>query len=141
MTQRLVKIAALSGALAFASASFAQSTSMPAQPDPSRGAEASTMTPSGAVNPPQRPDNSSPNSRAAVRSEARAENRNNANSLVPKGEASTTTAGRPNAPAPTGAMTRAEVRPTPGELKPQMGQRGERPDVPTNPKNATGTPK
>lgn len=69
------------------------------------------------------------------------ENKNTANTSVPKGEPSTMTNSQPNAPQATGALTRAEVRPTANELKPQMGQKGERPDVPTNPKNATGTPK
>jgi len=48
-------LAALLGAAGIA---MAQTTSIPAQPDPSVGGEASTMTPAGVANPPQRPDNS-----------------------------------------------------------------------------------
>jgi hypothetical protein len=82
-----------------------------------------------------------PNSREAVKAEARAHNRNNTNNLVPKGEASTTVNSQPNAlPQPTGEMSRAEVSQQARKTKPQFGQRGERPDVPTNPTEKTGTP-
>jgi len=67
--------------------------------------------------------------------------RNNANSVVPKGEASTTVNHQPNAmPQPTGEMSRAEVSQTGRKVKPQFGQKGERPDVVTNPTDKTGTP-
>ena len=61
--------------------------------------------------------------------------------MVPKGEASTTTNNQPNATPSTGAMTRSEVKTDSRNLKPQAGQKGERPEVPTNPVSATGTPK
>jgi hypothetical protein len=99
------------------------------------------MTPAGVANPPQRPDASMPISREAVKAEARVQNRNNANSVVPKGEASTTVNHQPNAmPQPTGEMSRAEVSQTGRKVKPQFGQKGERPDVVTNPTDKTGTP-
>jgi hypothetical protein len=124
-----------------AGAAMAQATSIPAQPDPSVSGEASTMTPAGVANPPQRPDASMPASREAVKAEARAQNRNNANSMVPKGEATTTVNHQPNAmPRPTGEMSRAEVSQQARKVKPQFGQRGERPEVPTNPTEKTGTP-
>ena len=128
------------GLLAFSAAASAQTTAVPASPNPSTGGQASTQTPSGVPNPTQKPAGMV-NSREAVRSEARVENKSPANTMVPKGEPSTMTNNQPNAAQPTGAMTRAEVRPTRNELKPQMGQKGERPDVPTNPKSETGTPK
>ncbi|MGJ7566932.1 serine/threonine protein kinase [Variovorax sp. GB1R11] len=132
----------LAALLGTASMAMAQTTSIPAAPDASVGGEASTMTPAGVANPPQRPDNSMPNSREAVKAEARAQNRNNANSMVPKGEASTTFNHQPNAtPQPTGEMSRAEVSQTGRKVKPQFGQKGERPDVATNPTDKTGTPK
>jgi len=131
-------LAALLGAAGIA---MAQTTSVPAQPDPSVGGEASTMTPAGVANPPQRPDASMPASREAVKAEARAQNRNNANSVVPKGEASTTVNHQPNAmPSPTGERSRAEVRAETQHVKPRFGQPGERPAVPTNPTEKTGTP-
>ena len=134
-------IAPLVGMLSFAGASLAQTTAVPATPDPAKGGQASTKTPAGVANPTQRPDGSNPASREAVKSEARVENRNPANTVVPKGEPSTMTNNQPNAPQRTGAMRRAEVKPARGDLKPQAGVKGERPDVPTNPKEKTGTPK
>lgn len=131
----------LAGLMAAGGAAMAQATSIPAQPDPAVGGQASTQTPSGVPNPPQRPDASMPNSREAVKAEARAHNRNNINNPVPKGEASTTVNAQPNAmPQPTGAMSRAEVSQQARKTKPQFGQKGERPDVPTNPTEKTGTP-
>ncbi|MEJ1163076.1 serine/threonine protein kinase [Variovorax sp. CCNWLW186] len=131
----------LAGLMAATGAAMAQATSIPAQPDPAMGGQASTQTPSGVPNPPQRPDASMPNSREAVKAEARAHNRNNVNNPVPKGEASTTVNAQPNAmPQPTGAMSRAEVSQQARKTKPQFGQKGERPDVPTNPTEKTGTP-
>ncbi|WP_286186393.1 serine/threonine protein kinase [Acidovorax cavernicola] len=90
---------------------------------------------------PMAGDSSMPASREAVKAEARAQNRNNANSVVPKGEASTTVNHQPNAmPAPTGERSRAEVRAETHHVKPRFGQPGERPAVPTNPTEKTGTP-
>ena len=89
----------------------------------------------------QRPDGSDPASREAVKAEARAHNRNNANNPVPKGEATTTVNHQPNAmPLPTGEMSRAEVSQTARKVKPRFGEKGERPEVPTNPTDKTGTP-
>jgi len=141
MKHRIFQAAVLAGLMATAGGALAQATSIPAQPDPAVGGQASTQTPSGVPNPPQRPDASMPNSREAVKAEARAHNRNNANNPVPKGEASTTVNAQPNAmPQPTGEMSRAEVSQQARKAKPQFGQRGERPDVPTNPTGKTGTP-
>jgi hypothetical protein len=131
---------ALAGLLGLSSAVTAQTTAVPAAPDPAKGGQASTKTPTGVANPTQRPDGSDPASRADVKSEARSENRSPANTLVPKGEPSTMTNNQPNAAQPTGELSRAEVKPTKNELKPQAGVKGERPDVPTNPKEKTGTP-
>ncbi|MBB3181863.1 serine/threonine protein kinase [Variovorax sp. Sphag1AA] len=141
MKPGLSALAVVVGLLSFAGASLSQTTAVPAAPDPAKGGQASTKTPAGVANPTQRPDGSNPASREAVKSEARAENRSPANTTVPKGEPSTMTNNQPNAPQPTGAMGRAEVKPSSGELKPQAGVKGERPDVPTNPKEKTGTPK
>lgn len=132
----------LAALLATAGFAMAQTTSIPAQPDPSVGGEASTMTPAGVANPPQRPDNSAPMSRDSVKAEARAHNRNNANNPVPKGEVTTTVNHQPNAmPRPTGEMSRAEVSQTGRKVTPRFGEKGERPDVVTNPTDKTGTPK
>ena len=81
-----------------------------------------------------------PNSREAVKSEARMAPRNTATTTTPTGEPSTMTKGVPNAPPVVGAMSRSEVKPTPRDLNRQAGQVGERPDVPSNPTNSTGTP-
>ena len=132
----------LAALLATAGLAMAQTTSVPAAPDASVGGQASTMTPAGVPNPPQRPDNSMPASREAVKAEARAHNRSNATNMVPKGEATTTVNHQPNAmPQPTGEMSRAEVSQTGRKVKPQFGQKGERPEVVTNPTDKTGTPK
>jgi hypothetical protein len=119
---------------------LAQTTAMPASPDPAVGGQASTKTPAGVANPTQRPDGSNPTSREEVKSGARAAHKNSATTNLPKGEPSTTVNNQPNPAEATGAMTRAEVRPTRDELKPQIGKKGERPDVPTNPTEKTGTP-
>lgn len=141
MKQAIFRTAVLAALMGTAGIALAQTTSIPAQPDPSVGGEASTMTPAGVANPPQRPDNSMPASREAVKSEARAQNRNN-NSMVPKGEATTTVNHQPNAmPQPTGERSRAEVSQEARKVKPQFGQKGERPEVATNPTDKTGTPK
>ena len=128
-------------ALLASGAAIAQTTAVPATPDPSAAGQANTKTPAGVPNPTQRPDGSNPASRESVKSEARTENKNTVNPVVPKGEPTTMTHGQPNAALPTGAKTRAEVKPTRDELKPQIGKTGERPDVPTNPTDKTGTPK
>ncbi len=136
---RAILFAALLGG---ASLAMAQATSIPAQPNPSVGGQASTMTPAGVANPPQRPDYTMPASRDAVKAEARAHNRNNANNPVPKGEVTTTVNSQPNAmPQPTGEMSRAEVSQTGRKVAPRFGEKGERPDVVTNPTDKTGTPK
>ena len=141
MKQRIIHATALAGLMAFAGAAMAQATAIPAQPDPALGGQASTQTPAGVANPPQRPDGSMPVSREAVKAEARAHNRNNINNPVPKGEVTTTVNGQPNAmPQPTGEMSRAQVSQLARKTKPQFGQPGERPDVPTNPTDRTGTP-
>lgn len=140
MKAKLISATVAAGVIAFCAAASAQTTAVPAAPNPSVGGQASTQTPAGVPNPTQKPAGMV-NSREAIRSEARIENRSPSNTMVPKGEASTMTNNQPNAAQPTGAMTRAEVRPTRNELKPQLGQKGERPEVPTNPKSETGTPK
>ncbi|MDM0035717.1 serine/threonine protein kinase [Variovorax sp. J22P271] len=137
---KLITTVALAGLLGLSSGVTGQTTAIPAAPDPAKGGQASTKTPAGVANPTQRPDGSNPASRADVKSEARLENRSPANTTVPKGEPSTMTNNQPNAPQPTGELSRAEVKPTKNELKPQAGVKGERPDVPTNPKDKTGTP-
>ena len=60
MKQRIFHATLLAGLMATASAAMAQATSIPAQPDPAVGGQASKQTPSGVPNPPQRPDNSMP---------------------------------------------------------------------------------
>ena len=140
--QRILHATLLAALMGAAGLAGAQTTSMPAAPDPAVGGQASTESPSGVANPTQRPDNAMPNSREAVKAEARVQNRNNANSLVPKGEATTTVNHQPNAmPQPTGEMSRAEVSQTGRKVKPQFGQKGERPELATNPVDKTGTPK
>ncbi|SCX70717.1 serine/threonine protein kinase [Variovorax sp. EL159] len=142
MKQVIFRAAALAALMGTAGMALAQTTSLPAQPDPAVGGQASTMSPAGVANPPQQPDNSMPASREAVKAEARAQNRNNDNSTVPKGEATTTVNHQPNAmPQPTGEMSRAEVNQQARKVKPQFGQKGERPEVVTNPTDKTGTPK
>lgn len=127
--------------LTVSSFAIGQTTAVPATPDAAKGGQASTKTPAGVPNPTQRPDGSAPIARDDVKSGARMENRSSANTATPKGEPSTMTNNQPNAAQPTGALTRADVKPTSQELKPQAGRTGERPDVPTNPTEKTGTPK
>ncbi|CAN5770845.1 hypothetical protein BH11PSE13_BH11PSE13_32370 [soil metagenome] len=116
-------------------------TVMLAAPDASVGGQASTKTPAGVPNPTQRPQGAMPNNREAVKAEARMDNKSPSNTKTPRGEASTMTNGVPNATPAVGAMTRSEVKPSTRQLNPQMGKVGERPDVPTNPPEKTGTPK
>jgi hypothetical protein len=63
---------------------LAQTAALPASPDPAVGGQASTKTPAGVGNPTQRPDGSNPASREEVKSEARAANKNTANTNLPK---------------------------------------------------------
>jgi len=141
MKQGFLATTVLAGLMGVAGMASAQTTSIPAQPDPAVAGQASTKTPAGVGNPTQRPDGSNPASRDAVKSEARVHNRNNANNPVPKGEATTTVNHQPNAmPQPTGEMSRSEVSQTGRKVKPHFGEKGERPEVPTNPKDKTGTP-
>ena len=141
MKQGFLATTMLAGLMGLAGIASAQITSMPAQPDPSVAGQASTKTPAGVGNPTQRPDGTNPASRDAVKAEARAHNRNNANNPVPKGEATTTVDHQPNAMLqPTGEMSRQEVSQTGRKVKPHFGEKGERPAVPTNPTDKTGTP-
>lgn len=104
--------------------------------------QASTESPSGVPNPTQRPDGSMPASRAAIKSEARAQNKDQANSDTPMGQASTMRDGQPNpTPQPMSGMTRSEVRQTAGQTRRRIGDKGEHPNVPTNPPGGGGTPK
>lgn len=142
MKQGFLATTVLAGLMGLAGIASAQgTTAIPAQPDPAVGGQASTKTPAGVANPTQRPDGSNPASRDMVKSEARIHNRNNANNNVPKGEATTTVNHQPNAiPQPTGEVSRAEVKQTARKETPRFGAKGERPEVPTNPKDKTGTP-
>jgi len=109
---------------------------------PSTSGQASTESPSGVPNPTQRPDGSMPASRAAIKSEARAQNKDSANSDTPMGQASTMRNGQHNStPQPMSGMTRKEVGQTAGQTRQPMGVKGEKPDVPTNPSAGGGTPK
>jgi hypothetical protein len=135
--KRILIVASLMAAAGMASA---QSTSVPAT-EPSVAGQASTQTPAGVPNPPQRPDGSVPNTRANVRAEAVVHNKTPANSNTPGGEASTTRNHQPNATELTSQMTRGEVRQETLKVRPRFGDhKGERPTVPTNPKDSTGTP-
>ncbi|OUM01471.1 serine/threonine protein kinase [Variovorax sp. JS1663] len=142
MTRASISTAVLAGLMGLAGATYAQTTSVPAQPDPAKGGQASTKSvPGGVANATQRPDGTDPASREAVRAEARAHNRNNVNNSVPKGEATTTVNGQPNAmPRPTGEVSRTEVSMETRKVRPRFGNPGERPEVPTNPTDRTGTP-
>ena len=143
MKQRFLATTVFAGLIGISGLAMAQgTTAIPAQPDPAVGGQASTKTPAGVANPTQRPDGSNPASREVVKSEARIHNRSNATNNVPKGEATTTVNHQPNAiPAPTGEMSRAEVSQTGRKVQPHFGAKGERPEVPTNPIDKTGTPK
>ena len=139
MQRTLLQATLLAGLMAAAAgAASAQTVVTP----PVTAGQPSTESRSGVPNPTQRPDGSMPASRDAVKSEARVQNRNPANTNTPGGEPSTMTNNQPNAtPQVNSGTTRAEVRQDALKTTPQFGQKGERPDVPTNPKNATGTPK
>ena len=140
--QRLIRATLLAGLMGAGGFAMAQTSSMPAAPDPALGGQASTQSPTGVANPTQQPDGNAPVSLETVRAEARAHNRNNTNNLVPKGEASTVMNGQPNmVTAPTGEQSRWQVSQQARKVKPHFGQPGERPEVPTNPTEKTGTPK
>ena len=128
----IASVASLMGAAGIASAQ----TSIPAT-EPGVAGQASTQTPAGVPNPPERTNQAN---RASVRSEATMQNKNTANSNTPAGETTTTRNHQPNATERVSQQTRAEVRQDARPPKPRFGEKGERPDVPTNPKNATGTP-
>lgn len=134
--KRILMVASLMAAAGMAAA---QTTAVPAT-EPGVAGQASTQTPAGVPNPTQRPSAAMPNSRAVVRADAAAQNKNPANSNTPGGEASTMRNNQPNTTPQTSANTRAEVRQSALKEKPRFGEKGERPEVPTNPKNATGTP-
>ena len=137
MQRNLITATLVAGALAVGVAHAQSIVTTPAT-----SGQPSTETRAGVPNPTQRPDGSMPASREAVKSEARVQNRNPANTTTPGGEASTMTNNQPNAmPQVMSGTTRSEVRQDALKTKPQFGQKGERPDVPTNPKTSTGTPK
>jgi len=122
--QQVISSAVLAALLAVTGTTFAQ------RPDP--------------VSPSANVSETVPASREAVRAEARIHNRTPANSLSPGGEASTTVNSQPNMmPTPISDTTRAEVRQQTYKERPHFrgGEKGERPDVPTNPAHETGTPK
>lgn len=94
---------------------------------------------------PDKPANTGqmPNSREAVKAEAREASRNTANTSVPSvaGEASTMTNHQPNMqPVPISNKTRAEVRQETYHQKPRFGETGEKTGIPTNPPGKMGTP-
>lgn len=71
----------------------------------------------------QRPSGTNPESRADVKSEAKANTNNLTNTDIPKGQASTRTDGRINAaPTVNSGKTRAEVRNQARMSKPKDGQ-------------------
>lgn len=85
-----------------------------------------------------------PNSREAVKAEARQAPRNTVTTPVPSaaGEATTMTNHQPNMqPAPVSDTTRAEVRQQTYKQKPQFGDKVEKTDIPNNPQGKAGTPK
>jgi len=139
MKQRSISAAVAAGLFALAGVASAQTAEVPAT-QPNTGGQASTQTPAGEPNPTQRPDNSMPNARANVRAEAAAQNRDPANSNTPGSQASTTINHQPNATPQVSERTREEVRQEGLKRTPQFGEKGERPDVPTNPTTRTGTP-
>lgn len=136
-TRHTLHLLAAAGILATASLAHAQTT----VPNSGPG-EASTKTLAGEPNPTQRPGAGMPNDRSAVRAEARANNRSQTTTNAPgSGEASTKIMAQPNATPPVGQRTREEVRQGALPTKRPFGDKGERPDVPTNPTTSTGTPK
>lgn len=140
MKQTTFSVLVAAGLIAAGASVSAQTTSVPAT-QPGVAGQASTMTPSGVPNPPQRPDNTQPNSREGVRMGAQWNNHNQANTNTPAGEASTMRNNQPNATPQVGQRARAEVRQETQHRARPFGATGERPDVATNPTNSTGTPK
>ncbi|RYF63365.1 MAG: serine/threonine protein kinase [Comamonadaceae bacterium] len=136
-TRHTLHLLAAAGILASASLAQAQ-TAIPT----TRSGEATTQTPAGEPNPTQRPGAGMANDRATVRSEARANNRNQTTTNAPgSGEASTKIMAQPNATPAVGQRTREEVRQGALHTPRPFGDKGERPAVPTNPTTTTGTPK
>ena len=137
--QRLFSV--LTATLLGIGGSNAMAQDKPAAPDPSKGAQGSTISlKNGTTNPPQRPDGTAPVSRDAIKAETRAANRAK---TIPTGEASTLGAltKQPNEAAQaTGDMSRKEVSMVGRKTKPVRGDKVERPDVPTNPAAGGGTP-
>ncbi|MBU1361921.1 MAG: serine/threonine protein kinase [Gammaproteobacteria bacterium] len=140
----------LASLLAIAGVASAQTTSQPATGNVA--GQASTQTPAGVPNPPQRPEgaamsnstNSMPNSRADVKAGARVQAQSPQTTTIPSGQASTKVQGKPNAAMPVGERSRGEVRQeTKQSMRDnKMTRSGEAPDVPTNPKDSRmGTPK
>lgn len=94
---------------------------------------------------PEKPVNTGqmPNSREAVKAEARQVPHNTDNTNVPAaaGEASTMTDGQPNMQrAPGAERSRAEVSQQARHQRPRFGETGEKIAVPTNPPGTKGTP-
>ena len=115
----------------------AQSTSVPAQPDPALAGQASTKTPAGVGNPTQRPDGTDPASRDAVKTGSSCPQQEQSR-ITPcrRASATTTVNHQPNAmpqPAPRRRSPRQEVSLADRRVKPRFGEKGERPEVPTNP--------
>ena len=84
-----------------------------------------------------------PNSREAVKAEARQASRNTATTTVPAqaGEATTMTNHQPNMqPPPNSGTTRAEVSQQTYHQKPMFGEKGEKTAIPNNPPGKMGTP-
>jgi hypothetical protein len=83
-----------------------------------------------------------PNSREAVREEAREAARNTTNTAVPPGEASTMSNHQPNMQTVIPDRSRADARADLRMNRPRFGETGQRTDVPTNPTDGeVGTPK
>ena len=141
MKNRLIPIALTAVIWAAAGAAGAQTADK--QPtEPNIQGQASTEPRTGVgnpTNPTQKPDRSEPNSRAAVRADAVANNRSPANTATPNGEASTRVNNQPNATPRAGALSRQEVRVGALKTKPHFGERAPS-AVPTNPRDGTGTP-
>ena len=94
---------------------------------------------------PDKPVNNGqmPNSREAVRAEARQASRDTANTSVPAqaGEASTMTNRQPNMqPPPASGKTRAEVSQETYHQRPMFGDKGEKTAIPNNVPGKMGTP-
>lgn len=138
---RIVKTSLLSLAAAGLLGTATLASAQGAVPATKAG-EASTQTPAGEPNPTQRPSGAMPAARANVREGAVHNNHSQGNTTTPAaGEATTKSMGQPNATPAVGERSREEVRSGTQHTPRPYGDTGQRPDVPTNPKNATGTPK